>query len=43
MFEKEDCIKQYLFPLQVILIYYFYHLFLFNQNFGVLEPICFYV
>jgi hypothetical protein len=27
MFEKEDCIKQHLFPLQVFLIHYFYHLF----------------
>ncbi len=33
MFKKEDCIKQYLFPLQVFLIHHFYHLFLFDQNF----------
>ncbi len=33
MFEKEDCIKQHLFPLQVSLIHYFYHLFLLSQTF----------
>ncbi len=33
MFKKEDCFRQYLFPWQVFLIHYFYHLFLFDQNF----------
>ncbi len=32
LFEKEDCIEQYLFPLQVFLIHYLYYLFLFDQN-----------
>ena len=32
MFKKEDCIKQYLFPLQVFCIHYLYHLFLFDQK-----------